>query len=166
MSNISRPFHIARMWAKRVTEEFIHQGDIEREKGFQVSPHMDRNTLNLAKSQRDFADFIALPLFKLLNEAVYGTAHLYQSIQQHREKWDELYQADLRAEVEEAPESPQHSTQLDSSGHSKQQSTTTTDQERKPPLDISIPFSGITIIVSVLVALVAVLVLWMWKLQK
>lgn len=88
---MSRPFDVARKWAERVTEEFTHQGDLERTSGLSVSPHMDRHTLNFPKSQRDFADFIVLPLFKLLSDAVHGVDFIYQSILSHRNQWDKLY---------------------------------------------------------------------------
>eukprot|EP00899_Mesostigma_viride_P003718 jgi/Mesvir1/13347/Mv16861-RA.1 len=60
----AKKLDIHKKWTDAITEEFYLQGDKEREAGFKVSPFMDRENNNLAKSQLGFFSFIALPLFQ------------------------------------------------------------------------------------------------------
>jgi len=60
----TREVHLA--WTRRVSQEFWHQGDLEREEGLAVSPFMDRRTPQLQRSQSGFISFLVLPLFTLL----------------------------------------------------------------------------------------------------
>eukprot|EP00899_Mesostigma_viride_P006832 jgi/Mesvir1/1614/Mv05056-RA.1 len=60
----AKKLDIHKKWTDAITEEFYLQGDKEREAGLQVSPFMDRENNNLAKSQLGFFSFIALPLFQ------------------------------------------------------------------------------------------------------
>ncbi|EFC43469.1 predicted protein, partial [Naegleria gruberi] len=62
ISNLSRPFAIAKKWANACINEFFSQGDLERQKGLPISPLMDRNTLDFPKSQMDFGKFVVSPL--------------------------------------------------------------------------------------------------------
>ena len=52
ISNPTRTFDIAYLWAKKVVQEFFDQGDKERALGLEISRLCDRNTTNFAKSQR------------------------------------------------------------------------------------------------------------------
>eukprot|EP00899_Mesostigma_viride_P009846 jgi/Mesvir1/18863/Mv10515-RA.3 len=60
----AKKLDIHKKWTDAITEEFYLQGDRERAAGLQVSPFMDRENNNLAKSQLGFFHFIALPLFQ------------------------------------------------------------------------------------------------------
>lgn len=63
ISNVARPPHIYMKWTNKLSEEFFHQGDVERERKMTVSPFMDRNNFELKKSQIGFLEFIAFPLW-------------------------------------------------------------------------------------------------------
>jgi len=52
-----------------VSEEFCQQGDEEKKLGLPVSPLCDRETLNVAKSQVGFFNFLVLPLFGAFAQA-------------------------------------------------------------------------------------------------
>jgi hypothetical protein len=54
-------------WTELLFEEFYNQGDIERKKGLKISDLMDRTTINLAKAQLGFIDFIVKPAFETLS---------------------------------------------------------------------------------------------------
>eukprot|EP00899_Mesostigma_viride_P013796 jgi/Mesvir1/22417/Mv17897-RA.1 len=64
IGHAAKKLDIHKKWTAAITEEFYLQGDKEREAGFKVSPFMDRENNNLAKSQLGFFNFIALPLFQ------------------------------------------------------------------------------------------------------
>lgn len=43
ISNLTRPFEISEKWSNLVFEEFLHQGDMERSKGLEVSYNSCKN---------------------------------------------------------------------------------------------------------------------------
>ena len=47
ISNPVRALKVSRAWADRIMNEFFHQGDLEKEAGFQVSPMCDRGGTSL-----------------------------------------------------------------------------------------------------------------------
>jgi len=51
-------------WTERASEEFFLQGDLEREKGLEISSYCDRNNTDVAKSQVNFLTFICKPMFE------------------------------------------------------------------------------------------------------
>lgn len=62
ISNPYKPFKICSRWADRVVEEFARQGDREREEGLEISPMMDRATIQLCNMQMGFIEFVVAPL--------------------------------------------------------------------------------------------------------
>ena len=68
ISNVSRPFHVARQWSSILLEEFFRQGDLETAHGYPCSPLGQRDRVNVVQSQVDFIGCLAIPLY----EAVYG----------------------------------------------------------------------------------------------
>eukprot|EP00899_Mesostigma_viride_P019339 jgi/Mesvir1/27406/Mv07206-RA.1 len=64
IGHAAKKLDIHKQWTAAITEEFYLQGDKERAAGLKVSPFMDRETNNLAKSQLGFFSFIAFPLFE------------------------------------------------------------------------------------------------------
>lgn len=52
---------MSKNWSERVLTEFWNQGDKERQLGLNISYLCDRYSVNLAKSQIGFLDFIILP---------------------------------------------------------------------------------------------------------
>ena len=51
LSNPTKPLELYRQWLIRIMEEFHRQGDLEREKGMDISPMCDRHTATIEKSQ-------------------------------------------------------------------------------------------------------------------
>eukprot|EP00794_Sanderia_malayensis_P007789 gene7789-8634_t len=74
LSNPTKPLYHYQKWVKRLMEEFFTQGDIEREKGMEVSPMMDRHNANIAKSQVVFIDYVVLPLWETWADLVHPDA--------------------------------------------------------------------------------------------
>eukprot|EP00727_Mastigamoeba_balamuthi_P009031 m51a1_g4750 hypothetical protein (1508) ;mRNA; r:400532-409181 len=66
ISNVCRPFALAKKWAEILLREFFRQGEMERAKGLSVSPFMDREHVVTAQMQLGFINSIAYPMFDLL----------------------------------------------------------------------------------------------------
>lgn len=65
ISNAAKPFELCQKWTDLLFIEFFHQGDLEKEKGLNISMFMDRQTTNIASSQMGFIDFIIKPSFEV-----------------------------------------------------------------------------------------------------
>lgn len=87
ISNVTRPFDVAKRWAALCLEEFSSQGDKEKENNLPISPLMDRDKLNIPKSQIDFTDFIVSPLFKNLVASFTSLHFIATNIQENRKTW-------------------------------------------------------------------------------
>ena len=57
-------------WVTLLEEEMFLQGDLEKAKGYPVSPLMDRDKAGVSKSQTGFFNAIVLPLFSSLVDAL------------------------------------------------------------------------------------------------
>lgn len=62
ISNPCKPFDLCAKWADLVVFEFCAQGDREKQEGLDISPMMDRNTLNLCNMQMGFIECVFAPL--------------------------------------------------------------------------------------------------------
>merc|ERR1712232_1258158 len=61
------PWDLHTLWSMRVTQEFLEQGNEERELGLPVSPLCDMKSLEeLGSSQKGFLEFVCTPLFEEL----------------------------------------------------------------------------------------------------
>ena len=66
----AKKLSIHKIWTSQITKEFFRQGDHEREKCLPVSPLCDRDTVNIAQSQRGFLSVLTLPLFQTWEEFI------------------------------------------------------------------------------------------------
>merc|ERR1711953_582532 len=66
LSNATRPFKIARVWAWKCLEEFFIQGDREKELSLPVQPINDRQKVNCPLAQVGFIEFLVAPLALIL----------------------------------------------------------------------------------------------------
>ena len=71
LSNPTKPMSIYSQWIDRIIEEFFKQGDIEKQRGMEVSPLCDRNSVIVEKSQISFIDFIVHPLWETWTELMH-----------------------------------------------------------------------------------------------
>ena len=90
ISNVCRPPNVSKMWAKSLVQEFLNQGDAEKERNLPISPLMDRSKMNIAKLQVNFIDYIAAPLFKTVTNYLTGMDEVNGYIQKNREIWAEV----------------------------------------------------------------------------
>ena len=58
----SKKKHLHRQWTELISEEMFRQGDLERERGLEISNLCDRNNKNIPKSQKGFIGFFVKPL--------------------------------------------------------------------------------------------------------
>ncbi len=68
ISHSSKTFEAHVTWSRRVIDEFFSQGDEEKRLGLNVSPLCDRKSIDVAKSQSGFINFLCIPLFKTFTE--------------------------------------------------------------------------------------------------
>ena len=87
ISHTAKSSEIHLEWTNRVTEEFYHQGDIERERNLPLSPFMDRKTGDLPKSQIGFISFLVLPLYKAWCEEFQDSQPCLNSLTTNLEAW-------------------------------------------------------------------------------
>jgi len=66
LNNPVKIYKIYNKWIKRVTEEFFHQGEKEKELGLPISPNFDRETTSIPSMQLGFIEFIIRPYFAVL----------------------------------------------------------------------------------------------------
>jgi CheY-like chemotaxis protein/HPt (histidine-containing phosphotransfer) domain-containing protein len=90
VSNAVRPFYIAKIWADKVTEEFLKQGDKEREMDLPISPLMDRRTVDEVQLQINFITYLVEPLFSAFVQYIPAVSHLLSSMQTNRASWMNL----------------------------------------------------------------------------
>nr|XP_039273339.1 cAMP-specific 3',5'-cyclic phosphodiesterase 4C-like isoform X4 [Styela clava] len=64
LSNPTKPLELYRGWTDRVMNEYWLQGDVERDRGLEISPMCDRHTASVERSQVIFIDYIAYPLWE------------------------------------------------------------------------------------------------------
>ncbi|KAI7901022.1 uncharacterized protein BX663DRAFT_142644 [Cokeromyces recurvatus] len=87
ISNVARPFHSAAQWAHLLVEEFISQGDLERELGIPVMPMNDRDKVILEDSQIGFIESIALDLFQSVHSLFDDISFAIDQIQANLKQW-------------------------------------------------------------------------------
>uniref|UniRef100_A0A7M4FI05 Phosphodiesterase n=1 Tax=Crocodylus porosus TaxID=8502 RepID=A0A7M4FI05_CROPO len=61
--NPCRTWELSKQWSEKVTEEFFHQGDIEKKYHLGVSPLCDRQSETVANIQIGFMTYLVEPLF-------------------------------------------------------------------------------------------------------
>jgi hypothetical protein len=84
ISNVSRPWDIAKRWSDLVLEEFLHQGDLEKEKDLLISPYMDRNNTDQPKMSLGFIDYMVLPMFTALKKILPEINEAVETIHKNR----------------------------------------------------------------------------------
>ena len=89
LSNTLRPFAICENWAKRISSEFFHQGDLEKSQGLEVHSYCDRSTSNLAQNQINFIDSIMIPFITPLCREIKDLNFLYSNSKANKLIWKE-----------------------------------------------------------------------------
>ncbi|CDQ79631.1 unnamed protein product [Oncorhynchus mykiss] len=61
--NPCRPWELSKQWSEKVTQEFFHQGDIEKKHKLEVSPLCDSQRNSMGNIQIGFMTYVVEPLF-------------------------------------------------------------------------------------------------------
>jgi len=77
-------------WVERLEEEFFAQGDKEKELNLEPSFLMDREKPGVTKTQVGFFDYVALPLYQLLEKAFPSAAPMLLGVQANYQHWCDI----------------------------------------------------------------------------
>lgn len=102
ISNPAKEWAMSKEWSDRVSEEFLAQGDCEKDEGLAVSPMCDRTNTFQDESSLGFCDFIVAPY--LYNVAAIAPNVLLPACKQladNRDKWQAMLEERFKAAVGE-----------------------------------------------------------------
>ncbi|KAL3098263.1 hypothetical protein niasHS_002099 [Heterodera schachtii] len=87
LSNPTKPIELYRQWNERILEEYLRQGDREKQLGLEISPMCDRGNVTVEKSQIGFIDFIVHPLYETWAELVNPDANAILDQLEDNRQW-------------------------------------------------------------------------------
>lgn len=90
ISNVAKMWDCSYSWTQFITKEFFQQGDLEKKKGINVAPFMDREKTNMFKNTCNFIDYVAAPFFSSVTQTIPSTSKVYQLVQANRKRWGKL----------------------------------------------------------------------------
>ncbi|KAI7867749.1 hypothetical protein BDF14DRAFT_1742942 [Spinellus fusiger] len=111
ISNVTRPFQQAEQWAELLVEEFVCQGDLERQLGMPVLPMHDRAKVVLEDSQIGFIRFVALDLFRSVKTVVPEMDFAVQHMERNLVQWEYRQHIPVVRDYEKLPLTAQESQQ-------------------------------------------------------
>jgi hypothetical protein len=95
ISNVVKPFAVARRWALRVTDDFFMQGDVERERGMDVTPSCDRFVQSRVALQKGLIDHVTAPYFAAISRVFPSLARFEAQMKDNNASWELLDDAAL-----------------------------------------------------------------------
>jgi len=104
ISNPTKIWNSSVEWTNKVIEEFFQQGDQERDLNLPITHLCDRYTVNVAKSQIGFIDFVVAPFFSLMKEILPKID--ISNLEINKNKWKDLiehYDEELAQANEKKP---------------------------------------------------------------
>ena len=89
LGHIFAPTHVHQRWARRLEQEFLLQGDSERELGWEISMFMDRSKPEavVTKTQDGFFKFVITPLFEAWAGCFPGCSSIVSQAEENRLSW-------------------------------------------------------------------------------
>lgn len=87
ISNTCKPFQISKRWSDLLLEEFLNQGDIEKEYNMPISPFMNRHSTDHIRMTLNFMDYMVAPLCASLAKLFSGMRALLENLQLNRAQW-------------------------------------------------------------------------------
>lgn len=88
LSNTIRPFEIQRKWAELVTDEFLKQGD--KEKNYGLETLFDRDNYDMKSKQVGFINFLVKPLFNVYCKSILNQKlgnEIINNLENNVKKW-------------------------------------------------------------------------------
>ncbi|CAI7622816.1 unnamed protein product [Penicillium glandicola] len=111
ISNVARPWKVAKKWTQILQEEFANQGEMEREVGMETAlfggPPELGNIYKLATGQIGFMSIFALPLFEGISDLLPQLRFTTDHILRNQARWQELSNEELKKQglpIEKRPE--------------------------------------------------------------
>jgi hypothetical protein len=106
VGNVTKPFVVARKWAKLCIREFLSQGDLEKKYHLPIGVLNDRENLNFPKSQLGFVEYIAGSLFIELVQLFPSLEIIVKQMEENKRIWTTLVklnklEIDSQYEIEE-----------------------------------------------------------------
>ena len=98
VSNPYKSFSICQKWAEVVVQEFCAQGDREKLEGLEVSPMMDRATVNVNNMQLGFIEFVVSPLITAFVNIFYPLHEISHNILVNYCEWAKLRRDEIFAD--------------------------------------------------------------------
>jgi hypothetical protein len=90
VGNVTKPFVVARKWAKLCIREFLSQGDLEKKYHLPIGVLNDRENLNFPKSQLGFVEYIAGTLFIELVQLFPSLDIIVKQMEENKRIWTTL----------------------------------------------------------------------------
>ena len=91
LSNPTKPLELYTQWVDRLMTETFKQGDKERRQGLSISPLCDRHTVNVAKCQVNFINFIVEPIWETMAQLIFPDAEkIIVNIEENKKYYEEL----------------------------------------------------------------------------
>ncbi|PGH06880.1 hypothetical protein GX51_02125 [Blastomyces parvus] len=101
ISNVARPWSIAKRWTNVLQEEFAQQGKMEKTIGMETAlfggPPELGNIPKLAKGQIDFMSIFALPLFDSMADLIPDLTFTTVEIRRNKSIWREIVNRDVQS---------------------------------------------------------------------
>ncbi|KAH3756086.1 3'5'-cyclic nucleotide phosphodiesterase family protein [Pelomyxa schiedti] len=111
ISNVCRPFPLARKWAEILLNEFFVQGDIERSRGLPSAPFNLRGNVVVAQMQIGFMNSIAFPIFGLLSQFLPDLKpHTVDILVKNAQEWTQILSNQSKNTITSPPTSTSTST--------------------------------------------------------
>lgn len=88
ISNATKPYEICQKWTDLLFIEFFNQGDLEKQKGINISMFMDRKTTNIASCQMGFIDFIIKPSFEVTSMLLPQLYRFNEGVENNKKQWE------------------------------------------------------------------------------
>jgi hypothetical protein len=112
ISNAAKPFDICEKWAGRVMEEFFSQGDMERDKGMNVSAMFDRHSTNPYQMQCNFIEFVVGPLYLGMIKLFPELKEYGENLVENRRLWGKKWIANLQETSDDAAAAAEEITKI------------------------------------------------------
>ncbi|PRP86202.1 cAMP phosphodiesterase [Planoprotostelium fungivorum] len=94
VSNVAKPVNVRR-WSDLCFEEFLCQGDKEKEMGLPVSPFFDRKNTDQVKLSLNFIDYLTHPLYSSLTKVLPKLEVCLNWMKQSREYWSKQSESEV-----------------------------------------------------------------------
>ena len=137
LSHVTKELTKHKYWTNCITEEFHKQGDMEKEKGLEISPLCARNNSKLASGQVGFFSALVLPLFKM-SERFFKKNGRYQlvmeRIQTNKQYWaDESKKEEKSVSINENHNNNNNTNNTNNNNNQHSQNNTINHNNQPPP---------------------------------